>query len=172
MGSWQLGHQPLENLIRTDRQTEFVREHVWMAEKVFETSDPSELIQSDVNVVDFQHGFFCSSSRRILAERAGQKTEAKQTWASVSFPVIFPNFSNTSIWSSEELPHLICMLLSTCTAEEKQGWEYQMALLQGLVCSCFSCWFALNWGLAIRFSTWPIPKWNSYTDSCSLKFAS
>lgn len=83
----------------------------------------SWLTQSGVNVVDFQCGFFYSSSRRSLAERADQKTEAKEIWASVSFPVIFPNFSNTYIRSAEELPHLSCTLLSTCAAEERPEVE-------------------------------------------------
>ena len=83
----------------------------------------SWLTQSGVHVLDLQCGFFYSSSRRSLAERADQKTEAKEIWASVSFPVIFPNFSNTYARSAEELPRLSCTLLSTCTAEERPEVE-------------------------------------------------
>lgn len=133
----------------------------------------SWLTQSSVKVVDFQCGFFYSSSRRSFAQRADQKTEAKEIWASVNFSVIFPNFLNMYIQSVEEFPHLSRTLISTFIAEERTETEIWndgasgccIQLIFLLVC------FNLVLILVISIFTWPTYNCNIYKDSCSLKIA-
>lgn len=131
----------------------------------------SWLAHSGVNVVDFQCGFFYSSSRRSLAE-SGSENRSKGNLSQCEFSCYFSKFfEHVHLVSCKS--SLICPAPFFPLVQQKKGQrcKYKMVVLQGVQLIFLLVCLNLMLILVIRFCTWPTYNWNIYKDSCSLKLA-